>query len=98
MANYLDNKDNRGSRRSAEELVGLVQVERRPNPSDRRSSVVRTLPSGLTAAREHLLPVAAELLEKSAELTGEERAVAGDYLRSVTEIFARHARGDNPPD
>ena len=36
------------------------QVERRPNPNDRRSSVVRTLPSGLTAAREHLLPVAAD--------------------------------------
>src|SRR4028119_1451778 len=27
------------------------RVERRPNPNDRRSSVVRTLPSGLTAAR-----------------------------------------------
>jgi DNA-binding MarR family transcriptional regulator len=71
------------------------QVERRPNPKDRRSSVVRTLPSGLTAARAHLLPVAAELLDKSAELTDGERAVAGDYLRSVTEIFARHARGED---
>src|SRR3989337_1363206 len=45
------------------------QVERQPNPNDRRSSVVRTLPSGLTAAREHLLPVAADLMEESAELT-----------------------------
>lgn len=72
------------------------QVERRPNPNDRRSSVVRTLPSGLTAAREHLLPVAADLLEKSAELTDEERATVSAYLEAVTEVFARHARGENP--
>jgi DNA-binding MarR family transcriptional regulator len=70
------------------------QVERQPNPNDRRSSVVRTLPSGLTAAREHLLPVAEDLLEKSAELTDEERAVVARYLEAVTEVFARHARGE----
>ncbi len=73
------------------------QVERRPNPSDRRSSVVRTLPSGLAAAREHLLPVAADLLEESVGLTGEERAVVGAYLEAVTEVFARHARGEARP-
>ena len=72
------------------------QVERRPNPNDRRSSVVRTLPSGLTAAREHLYPVAEDLLEKSAELTDEERAVVARYLEAVTEVFARHARGEAP--
>ncbi len=71
------------------------QVERRPNPSDRRSSVVRTLPSGLAAAREHLLPVAADLLEESKQLTEEERATAGAYLEAVTAVFARHARGDD---
>ena len=71
------------------------QVERRPNPSDRRSSVVRTLPSGLAAAREYLLPVAADLLEESVGLTGEERAVVGAYLEAVTEVFARHARGED---
>ena len=72
------------------------QVERRPNPNDRRSSVVRTLPSGLTAAREHLLPVAEDLLERSAQLTDEERAVVARYLEAVTEVFARHARGEAP--
>jgi hypothetical protein len=41
-----------------------------------------------------LMPVAADLLEKSAELTGEERAVVGAYLEAVTEVFARHARGE----
>jgi DNA-binding MarR family transcriptional regulator len=75
------------------------QAERRPNPRDRRSSVVRTLPAGLAGAREHLLPVAADLLEKSAELTGEERVVVGEYLQAVTGVFARHARGEGPtPD
>ena len=75
------------------------QVERRPNPDDRRSSVVRTLPSGLTAASEHLLPVAEDLFEESNRLTEEERATAGAYLEAVTKVFAHHARGDytRPP-
>lgn len=73
------------------------QVERRPNPADRRSSVVRTLPSGLTAASEHLLPVAEELLEQSGRFTEEERAASAAYLEAVTRVFARHARGDQTP-
>ena len=55
--------------------------------------MVRTLPSGLTAAREHLLPAAADLLEESAQLTDEERAVVARYLEAVTAVFARHAGG-----
>jgi DNA-binding MarR family transcriptional regulator len=68
-------------------------VERRPNPADRRSSVVLPVPEGLEEAGRHLRPVAAELLEKTAELTDEERAVVGGYLEAVTQIFRRHARG-----
>ncbi len=68
-------------------------VERRPNPADRRSSVVLPLPEGLEDASRHLRPVAAELLEATAKLTDEERAAVGKYLEVVTEIFARHARG-----
>ena len=68
-------------------------VERRPNPADRRSSVVLPVPEGLEEAGRHLRPVAAELLEKSAELTDEERAAVGRYLEVVTEVFRRHARG-----
>lgn len=162
MDDYLNYKDKRLSRRSAEELVGLVQVEvrevlafaaamarrtglgisemaalehlqhaggegltptqlgrrlslssgavtalvdrmesagqveRRANPKDRRSSLVRTLPSGLAAAGEHLMPVGADLLEESAKLADEERAVVGAYLEAVTGVFARHARGEGP--
>ena len=160
MGNYLDNKDEYLTERSAEDLVGLVQVEirevlafaaamarrtglglsemaalehlqhaggegmtptqlgrrlslssgavtalvdrleragqveRRPNPDDRRSSVIRTLPAGLAGTREHLLPVAEDLLERTSGLTDDERAVVGAYLEAVTEVFARHARGE----
>src|SRR5918998_4692160 len=68
-------------------------VERRAHPADRRSSVVLPVPGGLGEAGRHLRPVAAELLEKSAELTDEERAAVGRYLEVVTEVFRRHARG-----
>ena len=68
-------------------------VERRPNPADRRSSVVRPLPKGLKDAARHLRPVAAELLEATAELTDGERVAVGKYLKVATEIFRRHARG-----
>jgi DNA-binding MarR family transcriptional regulator len=73
-------------------LEGSGHVERRPNPADRRSSVVLPVPEGLEEAGRHLVPVAAELLEKTAELTDEERAVIGRYLEAVTEVFRRHAR------
>ena len=76
-----------------ERLVGAGYVERRPNPADRRSSVVLPLPEGLEDAARHLRPVAAELLEATAQLTDEERAAVGNYLEVATDIFARHARG-----
>ena len=68
-------------------------VERRPNPADRRSSVVLPVPEGLQEAGRHLLPVAAELLETTSAYTEEERAAIGRYLESATEVFRRYARG-----
>src|SRR5918997_2335054 len=68
-------------------------VERRPNPAHRRNSVGPSGPEGLEEAGGHLVPVAADLLEKTAELTDEERAAVGKYLEVVTEVFRRHARG-----
>ena len=68
-------------------------MERRPNPADRRSSVVQPVPDGLAEAGRHLVPVAADLLEATARLTEEERAAVGKYLEVATEIFRRHARG-----
>lgn len=69
-------------------------VERRSNPQDRMSSVVRTRPSeGLEEARRHLLPVAAEMLEAASRLTEEERMAIGWYPEIVQDVLARHARG-----
>ena len=68
-------------------------VERRPNPADRRSSVVLPIPQGLEDAGRYLHPVATELLERTAELTEEEREAVGGYLEVVTEIFRRYGRG-----
>lgn len=53
---------------------------------------MRLRPSGLEEARCHLLPVGAELLEVSKKLSDEERAAVGEYLETITEVFARHAR------
>jgi DNA-binding MarR family transcriptional regulator len=68
-------------------------VERRPNPAARRSSVVLPVPEGLEEAGRHFVPVAADLLEKTAELTDEEREAVGKYLEAATDVFRRHARG-----
>jgi DNA-binding MarR family transcriptional regulator len=68
-------------------------VQRRPNPADRRSSVVLPVSEGLEEAGRHLVPVAAELFEMTAELTDEQRATVGKYLEAATEILRRHARG-----
>jgi len=67
-------------------------VERRANPRGRRGSVARPRPSGLEEARCHLLPIGAELLEASKKLSDEERAAVGEYLETITEVFARPAR------
>ena len=70
-------------------------MERRPNPADRRSSVVLPVPEGLEETGRHFVPVAGDLLEKTAELTDEEREAVGKYLEAATEVFRRHAR-DQP--
>lgn len=68
-------------------------VQRRPNPADRRSSVVLPVPEGLEGAGRHLRPVAVELLEAAAGLTEGERAAVGRYLEAAMGILRRHARG-----
>ena len=69
------------------------RIERRPNPADRRSSVVLPVPGGLEEAGRHLRPVAAELLEVTSGIAEEERVAIGRYLEAATEVFRRHARG-----
>lgn len=68
-------------------------AERRPNPADRRSSVVVLKPSGIEEAARRMRPLAADLLESAAALSPEERSAVGGYLEAVTAILARHVRG-----
>ena len=51
------------------------------------------MPEGLEEAGRHFVPVAADLLEKTAELTDEEWEAVGKYLEAATDVFRRHARG-----
>lgn len=67
-------------------------AERRPHPRDRRSSVVNLRPANLEDATRYMRPLEKDLLEATAGLDDEERAVVGRYLEAVTEVFARHAR------
>lgn len=50
-------------------------------------------PSGIEEAARHMRPLAADLLATTAGLSEGERAAVGSYLQTVTEILARHARG-----
>ena len=68
-------------------------VERRPNPRDRRSSVVRVTRAGVEEGVRHLGPLAEELFGVAAGLSEGERAAAGRYVESTTAAINRHARG-----
>lgn len=64
-------------------------AERRPNPNDRRSSVVRLRPAELGEATRHMRPVREDLVEASSGFTEEERALVGRYVGTITEVFRR---------
>ena len=69
-------------------------AERRPNPEDRRSSVVRPTAWGTEEVLRHLGPLGAELRRIACDLSEEERSAVGGYVEEVTAAIARHARGD----
>ena len=71
----------------------LTYVERRPNPRDRRSSVVRMTPWGVEESSRHLLPLAADFFGIAEALPEGDRTVVGGYLEEVAATLARHARG-----
>lgn len=67
-------------------------VERRPNPRDRRSSVLRVTSGGAEEAMRHLSPLALEVREISENLTDEERAAAGKFMEEVTAAILRQTQ------
>ena len=70
----------------------LPRIERRPNPRDRRSSVIRVTQTGVEEAMRHLGPLAVGVRDLAAGLREEERAAAGRYVEGVTAEIERHAR------
>ena len=79
-------------------------LERVANPNDRRSSLLRTTPSGREAMVAQVLPLASELDRIAAGLSGRELAAVEGFLREVTAATARQAQvhgsgdaADGPP-
>ena len=67
-------------------------VERRPNPQDRRSSLVRMTPWGVEESSRHLLPLAADFLGTASDLGSKERSSVGGYLEAISDALAYHAQ------
>ena len=66
-------------------------VERKPNPEDRRSALLRGTEGGMRDSLEHLWPYIEEMRSIEEGLTEEERAVISRFLRAATEATHRHA-------
>lgn len=72
-------------------------LERVANPKDRRSSLLRTTPSGREAMVAQVLPLASEVDRIAGSLSEEELAAVESFLREVTAATARQARGPGGP-
>ena len=68
-------------------------LERVANPKDRRSSLLRTTPSGREAMIAQVLPLASEVDRIAAGLSEQELAAVEGFLREVTAATARQAQG-----
>jgi DNA-binding MarR family transcriptional regulator len=66
-------------------------VARRPNPSDRRSSLLRLTPEVEARAGEALAPLVRDLDALVARLSEHDAVVVEDFLRHVAETAERHA-------
>ena len=64
-------------------------VERIPNPSDRRSSLVRVTAAGAEEGMRHLRALAVELGEVIGGLSEEERRTVGRFTEDVTAAILR---------
>jgi DNA-binding MarR family transcriptional regulator len=67
------------------------QVERMPNPEDRRSASLRETEVGLRDSLEHLRPYIQEMRGIEEGFTEGKRAVISRYLEAATEATHRHA-------
>src|ERR671916_1005720 len=72
-------------------------LERVANPKDRRSSLLRTTPSGREAMVAQVLPLASEVDRIAAGLSEQELAAVEGFRREVTAATARPAPGPGEP-
>jgi DNA-binding MarR family transcriptional regulator len=72
-------------------------LERVANPTDRRSSLLRTTPSGREAIISQVLPLAFEVDRIVAGLSERDLAAVEGFLREVTAATARQAQGRGGP-
>lgn len=66
-------------------------VSRRPNPADRRSSIISMTPWGEQEAGRHLMPLAADLLNIATELDPGQQEVITHYLEAISAALGHHA-------
>jgi DNA-binding MarR family transcriptional regulator len=69
-------------------LEGKRMVRRRPNPGDRRGSLVALTEVAMEKAALDLLPAASAINDVAARLTQEERAIVAAYFDAVDECLA----------
>ena len=73
-------------------------LERIPNPTDRRSSLLRPTPGGIEKVVEQILPLAAEVHELSEGLSEKERAVVGRFMEAATAAYTQHSQDRRSED
>lgn len=66
-------------------------VHRRPNPADRRSSIIGLTSWGEQDAGRHLMPLAADLLHIAEGLGPQQQEVVAHYLEAVSAALGDHA-------
>jgi DNA-binding MarR family transcriptional regulator len=76
-------------------LVSSGHVERHPHPTDRRRVVLRHTGSAEATVWEVLLPLLGDLAELESRLDERDLEVVLRFVRAATEVYGRHARGDD---
>lgn len=71
-------------------LVAAGRAERRPHPTDRRSTLVHLTPAGRAESWGLWEPAIRAMDAVAADLPPEHRGVVSDYLRQIAEAVQRH--------
>lgn len=67
-------------------------LERIPNPTDRRSSLLRSTRGGIQEVVAQILPLASDIRELSGDFSEEERIAIGRFMEAATAIYTHHSQ------